>query len=163
LQTVCRDAVWESLANQEWMIKTYENINKVLTGENKPSKEITGRLWANLSFCNLIQRAMTAEGNERPTPEYFGFGLKILPSIVKVLKPSFIILMSGEAGKWFIAKDSPESDFDGKIGAHKVIKPQAFSDTAKICFTVHPSRFDLYGGWQSWHKYIKKLIPTKLY
>jgi hypothetical protein len=142
----------------------FKNFHKVLFQENEFD---TLRLWNSVAFMNLVQRPMLTLNSKPKTADYVN-GIKCLLKVVKILKPSTILVTSLKAADHF-NKAIQDTGFmsNGIIWGEQIrnsyTKADVISDTINeiidIIFIHHPSRNFSH---KEWNAYLQRKIAKQL-
>lgn len=141
---------------------TYDNLHRLLVSDSLNS-DIPRRatLWQNLGYMNIVQRPMWYSGKykERPTPNDFEIGWRVVADIIQILSPRLCIFAGLAAGNSFnfemnrLGVNHRPIEYGEPIGRcrPRVASCSVNGSTTTCVFIRHPSQ---YFSWESWQEFV---------
>lgn len=151
-----RRCIFESAVNNQWHLRTFANIDRVLFGTNSP--EEMNNLWSNISYYNIVQRFMNYK--ERPTERDFLNGWETFIKLIQIIKPTVCIFIGVTASNTYsrvmhsLGVDSSNLEWKNRIGnayARRATLYNINGENINLHFIQHTSQ---YFSWSKWRKYL---------
>lgn len=150
-----------------WRNHFMEGLHRALVGTINLGKG-RARLWQNVAFYNFIQRPMeyNEQDKERPTSEEFYLGWNTFVSILKIIRPQYVLFIGNSALNYFDAAMNAQGiDSKAKVlpymnGAYpRSALIEVEGNTSRLFAIRHASQFF---SWPVWHDFLKSQMPDEM-
>ncbi|MFD2205949.1 hypothetical protein [Kiloniella antarctica] len=139
---------------------TYRNLERSLSGQRNLSPEARVEFWSSIAFQQHVQRPMRNK-KERPSPEDYEKGSRVLKDIISITKPDLCVYMGTDWRKLSAIMDvfgiqeiKQYSKINGAIPKKLTLELQG--STIPLIMIKHPNRFF------SWDKWFNEVIKDEI-